>query len=541
MTTDTQPPIDQQDGEELFPGAHEWAAAPLTERTLTYEEMTAVVRLRRENSDEGLWNPLTPLDANYSDAEFPVDALPGWMADMVQASAASIEVDPGMPAMAGLGAIATLARGKIRVQEDADHTEPVNLFIATVAPPGERKSAVHNTMLGPIHQIQEDLNTRRAQAIRESTATEYALNAAVKAAKKRVDKAASYEDRTAAQDELSAALMALDAFTPVRHLRLTTNDATPEALVSLLYNNDGAMAIVEAEGQAFEHMAGKYTNSGAYSAYLNGHAGDPIQVDRKGRASEFIKDPALTLVLSVQPHVLLDLGKKEAFRGLGILARFLWAQPRPQAGHRTNDEPPIPGVTRRDYVKGLDDLAVGIDKLTEPVTLTLEPAARREWVKFANETEEKQLPGADLATLKDWANKLAGAVLRIAGLLQIATFGVTEQIIKRDVLLKAISIGRYLIEHTQVAFGTIYNHASPDDAEHILAWATERGKTSVTVTDLTRSIRSWNKDRIMDALQMLVDHGYAKVSTDPRTGKAIQGIDLRPLGDRTLEPLRAAA
>jgi hypothetical protein len=72
----------------------------------------------------------------------------------------------------------------------------------------------------------------------------------------------------------------------VRSPRLVTNDVTPEALVSLLCEQRGRMALLTDEGgSVFEMMAGRYTDAPNLDPYLKGHDGGTIRVDRKGRTS----------------------------------------------------------------------------------------------------------------------------------------------------------------------------------------------------------------------------------------------------------------
>lgn len=57
---------------------------------------------------------------------------------------------------------------------------------------------------------------------------------------------------------------------------------------------------------------------------LKAYTGDPIRVDRKGREAESIDSPALTMLLSAQESVLEGMLTNDAFRGRGLLGRFLY-------------------------------------------------------------------------------------------------------------------------------------------------------------------------------------------------------------------------
>jgi hypothetical protein len=98
-------------------------------------------------------------------------------------------------------------------------------------------------------------------------------------------------------------------------------------------------------------MSGLYSDNNAskLDVYLKGHAGDPIRVDRIGRAAVIVAEPALTLGLAVQPEVLRGLSRRKGFRGLGLLARFLFVVPKSRVGYRKVGTPPVPHSIQEAY------------------------------------------------------------------------------------------------------------------------------------------------------------------------------------------------
>jgi hypothetical protein len=75
--------------------------------------------------------------------------------------------------------------------------------------------------------------------------------------------------------------------------RWLVDDATPEALAGLLAVY-GRIALLSPEGDVFDQMAGRYSQSGGpnLGVYLKGHAGDLLKVDRRGRPPEYVERPA---------------------------------------------------------------------------------------------------------------------------------------------------------------------------------------------------------------------------------------------------------
>ena len=57
-----------------------------------------------------------------------------------------------------------------------------------------------------------------------------------------------------------------------------------------------------------------------------------IRVDRKGRAPEYIRKPAMTLGLMIQPEVLKTIAAQPSIRGRGLIATILVRAARVERG-----------------------------------------------------------------------------------------------------------------------------------------------------------------------------------------------------------------
>lgn len=88
-------------------------------------------------------------------------------------------------------------------------------------------------------------------------------------------------------------------------LRLYVDDVTTEKLTSVLADGGGKAAIVSSEGGIFDMLSGIYSKNVNIDVMLKGHSGDCIRVDRIGRNSESIMNPALTpnmrIILILKP------------------------------------------------------------------------------------------------------------------------------------------------------------------------------------------------------------------------------------------------
>ena len=254
---------------------------------------------------------------------------------MVAAVSEATQTDAGMAGTVALGALAACAGGRVMIEIRSGWREPLNLFTVTVAGPGERKSAVLRMLTAPLQGAERKLLEAGHAARLEAQTTK---DVAIKAAD--VAKAAAGKSTGDQRDELlGQAIAAAEAAQAVEIPpipRLLADDVTPEACATLLAEQDGRLAVISAEGGIFDVIAGRYSgNVPVLDVWLKGHSGDPLRVDRKGRDPEYVENPALTLSLMIQPSVLSSMARQQAFRGRGLLARFLYSVPKSRVGHRT--------------------------------------------------------------------------------------------------------------------------------------------------------------------------------------------------------------
>jgi len=461
------------------------------------------------------WTRPAPLAATGTLPGFPTGTLPGWLASFVQAVATATQTPPDLAGMLALSALATAAGGRVEVQPRAGWREPLNLFTAVALPPGNRKSAVFAEITRPLHDYERAAVATLAPAIA-------AAALAKKVAQERADKAqtaASKAPPDQAQRALAeAGALARDADAVQVPLppRMLADDATPEALVSLLAGY-GRIAILSPEGGVFDMMAGRYSRAGVgppLDAYLKGHAGDPIRVDRKGREPEYAERPALTVGLAVQPDVLRALADQPGFRGRGLLARFLYAVPASTVGHRQVGAPPVPAAVRTNYHTQLQALCASLADLAEPALLEFDPAAERLLLAFEAAVEPRLGPAGDLGHLADWGAKLTGAAARLAGLLHLATHlraGWARPVAAEQVAA-AVQLAGYLTPHALAVFDAMGADPRTDDARWLLAWTTRTSTRQFTRRDAHQAARGrFRKPADLDPpLALLEEHGYLR-------------------------------
>jgi hypothetical protein len=468
------------------------------------------------------WEPLTPLGKFAKLPPFPVYALPPAGAAMVTAVAESTQTPDDLAGVVYLGTLATSCGGRAVVEVQGGWREPVNLYAAPAMPPGSRKSAVFREMISPLLDAERDMQENARGTIREAEiareiAEEQARKATAAAAK--VDGRDAQAAAVAKAEAISAADFAGEVEIPA-FPRLVADDVTPEALVSLLCEQGGRMAVMSAEGDLFDIMSGRYSRDGQVpnlGVFLKGHAGDLLLVDRKSREPERIESPALTIIVTIQPQVLRDIADRPVLRGRGLLARVLYSLPRDLVGYRRIDVEPVPGAVRDEYVTQVKTLALTLAEWSgDPAVLLLTPEARKLLREYQEEIEPRlRAYTGDLADLRDWASKLCGATVRIAGLLHLAENARTGYAnpISGDTMRNAIELGRYFTAHASAAFGEMVTDPLVNDANAFIEWCKRAEKAEFSKRELFNGVRSSRFQRAADLdapLALLVEQGYLR-------------------------------
>ncbi len=477
-----------------------------------------------EHCEEAPWEPPIPL-AESPRPPFPTDVLPGWVRRWVEAEARATQTPPALAGMLGLSCLAAACAKTVIVRVTPQWTEPVNLFTATAMAPGERKSAVFADATRPIGDFEAAQLAERAPEIAEAEGRRKIAEQALTKVQKAAAEAVGPER---AKLLLEADAQARDlAATKVPALpRLLADDCSPEKLASLLAEQGGRIAVMAPEGDVFELMGGRYSANGApnFGVYLRGHAGDDLRVDRVGRRSEFVRAPALTIGLAIQPDIVAGLATKPGFRGRGLLARFLYVLPESLVGRRAIDPPPVPDDVREEYHRNLTAL-LGLHPSTradaygnpEPHALDLAADARQTLRSFRAALEPRLGEIGDLDHIRDWAGKLAGAVARVAGLLHMALHAVQEEPWARPIadttMMAAIQLGTdFLVPHALAAFAQMGADPAMADAQYVLRVLGAHDLVCFTQRDLFQLVKGRFKtvEPLERALVILEEHGYAR-------------------------------
>lgn len=493
-------------------------------------------------------SPEWPAPAPFYEAQlpvFPVSALPDWQREFVEAEATATQTPLDLAAMLSLAVLAGACAKKVAVQVRSGFVEAVNLYCVISLPSANRKSRVFRDMVEPMEAREAEEARIAAPEIARAYANYKVLERVLNRKQDAAAKARDSGERTRLSEEaaeLAAELAEVKLPIPPR---LLADDTTPERLQTLLRDHGGRMAIMSAEGDIFDAMAGRYSSNAApnLAVYLKGHSGDTLRVDRTGRPAEFIKDPALTLGITVQPETISGLADKPGFRGRGLLARILFALPASTVGHRRVDAEPVPGDIRNRYNANVTSLLAIPLQFDEhgnaaPHRLELDGKAQAELSAFMQWLEPQLGSLGELGFISDWAGKLSGAIARIAGLLHMAEHArdhepwatpVTER-----TLDAAIRIGEYLIPHAKAAFSEMGAAPTVERARDILEWLKKTGKPAFSKRELfnARRGRFRTAKDLDEPLDLLVEHGYIRERDSDRLAgpgrKPSRNYDVNP-------------
>jgi hypothetical protein len=431
--------------------------------------------------------------------------------------------------MLALSVVGAACAKKVVVCVKPDYWEPVNIFTAVALPSGTRKTTVFAAVIKPLEDYERAESRRAGRANAKWRSAQKIKEAKCKHLQAQAAEATGKELEQFTQEAESLAAELADGVAPFP-TRLIADDCTPEKLATLLRDNGGRIAVMSAEGDVFELLAGRYSASKTpnFVVYLKGHAGDQLRIDRVGR-TEFVDKPALTVGLAVQPDVIRGLADKPGFRERGLLGRFLYSLPASMLGRRDTNPPPVPDEVRgayHDNVLALLNLPVRVveDSQAAPRVLNLEPDAQEVLQQFDQWIEPRLGEFGELGRMTDWAGKLVGAVGRLAGILHMAKFACSnapwEIPISRETLECAIRIGMYLIPHAKAAFAEMGADPVVERAKGILRWIEHRKLSSFTCRDLHQGMRGMFKRvaELGSPLNLLVDHAFIRVREDRSPG-----------------------
>lgn len=462
-----------------------------------------------------------PMEIDRPDLpSFPVHVLPEPLRAWVTATAEATQTPKDLAGLLALAICAGAVARRVEIEAGRGYVEPLNLYIAVLLDPANRKSSVFRSATAPLRSIEAELIETAGPGIARALSDRRMREAALK---KCEAKAAGGDEAARAEALGLAEELAIE---PVPSMpRLLVDDATAEAVEMALAAQGGRLVVAGAEGGLFDVMGGRYAGGAAnLDCFLKGHAGDDLRVDRVSRGTLIVDRVCLTLCYAVQPEVLRGMASQKAFRGRGLIGRFLYAIPESPLGSRRIDPEPVRDDVAKHYENVVRRLAEIPERFDGPGVLAMSPAAATAFKAWATEVEAWLGDDGRLATMRDWGGKLVGLTARLAGVIhlvhEIDAPDPVAVAIDVDVIKAAIVMARWAVDHATAAIGLMAaDDGSLDDASYVLRFLRHRAEPEVSRRDVAQHGRArfdGDQARLDRALAVLVDRGWLRVITDDR-------------------------
>ena len=428
--------------------------------------------------------------------EFPTHALPKPVALFVEQVAESVGVDVAMPGSVALTVLSAACVGRIKVSPWPGWTEHGPIWVTIAAPPGERKTAIKNVMAAPLEAATSALVAEAMVGRDERLAL---LKAATKAQNKAEnvlaeamnggdpDAIATAEDtlRARTEDVTARAVSALP--------KLVGDDATSAALHDELAAQGGRFALMVPEGTGLFHRL--LTGNGeSLAPYLAGHGGDALRRSLVSRKVATVEDPALTVLVMVQPKVLADKGSDDTLTWSGFADRFLYVAPASVLTPAHAGPRPAPDAfTEAEYAGRIMAMVETLWPLEAPRVLTLTDDAKRALTEFQKIQLTHQTLNRVADPMPGFTSKLIGAVVRMAGHTAVFNNPAAE-VIDADTVANAWELGQYFNSSMWRLFGESFTPAGQAaelaiDILGTLAGMHRRGWSVVQTRDVHKRVR----------------------------------------------------
>ena len=456
--------------------------------------------------------------------EFPMQALPPVMRDLVAEISQSVIVPGSLAAAEMLGMVGLAIGRNVYYYFKKSLTGRANLYMLIFAARGERKSSVDSILQAPFNDwLYEKLKEYRREGDKLELLEkrrEYLMNKIIK-------KGIGAEGTDNMMAEMNEINTALENTPP--NPNIFTNNITQEALLQKLAECGGTVALFSDDGRGeLKMILGlRYSNDGDAhdEVLLDCYDGTKtVSYDRSGRSITPIKRPCVGLVLMSQPDMLLLLGDKAEVFDSGFASRCLYCFPETWVGKRNPDgslkrdidDNEISDVTMERYKQLIFRLMNRSSKQTEPVFIGLSAEAKEFWKKHYREIESESGAGGLYYDTIAIAIRYPSQTLRLALLI--------SQVLEHDKIeLKDIQnaheLMRYFIANAERCYCFIKRMALPNDAIKLVNYFIRNYKICQhSIRDLYRGA-GMSKSRFNKMVALLESRNYCRIISSERSQK----------------------
>ena len=386
--------------------------------------------------------------------------------DFCAATSEALQVPPDMvaPLAVALASLGTSRALEVELSPQWRETGP--LWVACLAEPGERKSALLGLLAAPVHAWQTNQREHLRHALAAYCERRRTLEARLQGVRTAIQRAKNSADVGKLERDALDLAASLENLPPLASPELVTSNATPEAVRDMLARNGEKVALVSAETDAGQLTGTRYAKTGAANLdlFLAAFTGDPCPSHRIGRDTPLAR-PSLALALCVQPEAVGEVLRDPVARGRGFVDRLCMVRPASRMGERALHPAPVPAHLLEwwgEAVRRLLDLPwpgrVILDATgparhpTGPRILSLAPDAVASFDAMRAGLEARIGEGGDLRPVCGFVSKLPGVVARVALALEALGDPAAERI-TGETMRAAVAWAPFLLAHFRAVLG----------------------------------------------------------------------------------------
>jgi len=281
-----------------------------------------------QTDDDDSEQPSAPekSDQTPEPGEFPLDALNPTMRTIVEESAETYQIDPALPAMAGVATLAgTIGKRLVVTGATSGRRTHLNLYVVAGAPKSYGKNAAA-IMAQPLRDASNEIGNNFCNIEKPKLSAEHKIAELLEKtlAKKCAEGKASEDERK----ELERIQKRLDEIAyltawPPTHI---IGNSTSAALTEILKRNGETILSFSPEaGELIRIALGKFTKNNAadFDLYLSGYTVESARETRisRGDSGDFV--PCISVLWFCQPFLLRELFTNEQALERGLTARVL--------------------------------------------------------------------------------------------------------------------------------------------------------------------------------------------------------------------------
>lgn len=338
-------------------------------------------------------------------------------------------------------------------------------------------------------------------------------------------------------DEITDLSMQLENLKVIEPRRIVVDDITPESLVRQMDIN-GSLLMISDEAGMLNNFNGRYSNNiPNLDLLLKSWNGETYISDRATRDSIILKNPYLTICLACQPYVLENLMNNQAFRGSGLIARFVYCFPENNIGSRKYNTKPISEIVEVNYKNLIFKLLnKKFNYSDDELALHFTDEAYNNFVDYYNNYIEKLLV-TDMAFCRDWGGKYHGLILRICGILHCVECAVKglDPIAKKvdiDILCHANSLAYFYQQHAIYAYSLGEVDTAIVKAEKVLAKIKSKCIREIRQNELYQICRCnlfANARDFDETVALLEEYGYiSRTESKGSNNKIVTTVYVNP-------------